>query len=98
MGFIRKALFVGTGGASGAVGIKANSKKERIAKASERQLVLERGARNEQERAERMKKIDAGPDGVVVASTFKEHFRIPWPGDCDHRHGACQGTARRAGP
>ena len=120
MGFMRKALFVGTGGASGAVGIKANSKKERIAKASERELALERDARDEQERAEREREIDAGAwwleegafkglggqipgvyylggylrhpiadrkkchlqmsrDGLVVASAFKEHLRIPWP-------------------
>ena len=37
MGVRRKGLFVATGGRSGAVGIKANSKKERIAKALEAQ-------------------------------------------------------------
>jgi maltodextrin utilization protein YvdJ len=37
---MRKALFVGTGGASGLV-VKANSKKERIAKATEKQLKLQ---------------------------------------------------------
>jgi hypothetical protein len=37
MGFLRKALFVGTGGLSGAAGVKANSKKERTAKALEKQ-------------------------------------------------------------
>ena len=36
MGFMRKALFVGTGGASGLF-IRANSKKERIANALEKQ-------------------------------------------------------------
>ncbi|MHB1853612.1 MAG: hypothetical protein ACYCS2_00955 [Acidimicrobiales bacterium] len=35
MGFLRKGLFVATGGLSGAAGIKANSKKERTAKAAE---------------------------------------------------------------
>ena len=39
MGFLRKALFVGTGGASGLV-VKANSKKERTAKALEQQSRL----------------------------------------------------------
>jgi hypothetical protein len=34
MGFMRKALFLGTGGASGMV-VKANSKKDRSAKALE---------------------------------------------------------------
>ena len=37
MGVLRKGLFVTTGGLSGAVGIKANLKKERIAKALEAQ-------------------------------------------------------------
>ena len=37
MGVLRKGRFVTTGGLSGAVGIKANSKKERIAKALEAQ-------------------------------------------------------------
>jgi hypothetical protein len=41
MGFMRKALFVGTGGASGAF-VKANSKKERQAKALEKQLKLQK--------------------------------------------------------
>lgn len=38
MGFLRKGLFVASGGLSGAAGIKANSKKERTAKAAEAQL------------------------------------------------------------
>lgn len=42
MGFLRKSLFVATGGLSGAAGIKANSKKERTAKAQEAQLRLMR--------------------------------------------------------
>jgi|GEM_PF-3620578 len=37
MGVLRKALFLSTMGISGAVGIKTNSKKERIAKSLERQ-------------------------------------------------------------
>jgi large subunit ribosomal protein L7/L12 len=42
VGFMRKALFVYTGGLSGAAGIKANSKKERTAKAMEKQVRLQR--------------------------------------------------------
>lgn len=42
MGFLRKGLFVATGGLSGAAGIKANSKKERTAKALEKQLRLQK--------------------------------------------------------
>lgn len=40
MGFMRKSLFVATGGLSGAAGVKANSKKDRAAKAAEKQLKL----------------------------------------------------------
>jgi len=40
MGFLRKTLWVSTGGLSGAVGVKANSKKDRTAKAAEAQLKL----------------------------------------------------------
>jgi hypothetical protein len=41
MGFMRKALFLGTGGASGLV-VKSNSKKERSAKALEKQVKLQK--------------------------------------------------------
>lgn len=37
MGVLRKGLWIGTGGLSGAAGVKANSKKERTAKALEKQ-------------------------------------------------------------
>jgi Short C-terminal domain len=47
MGFMRKALFLGTGGASGMV-IKANSKKERTAKAAEKQIRLQKQMLNQQ--------------------------------------------------
>jgi DNA-directed RNA polymerase subunit RPC12/RpoP len=40
MGFMRKALFLGTGGLSGMAGVRANSKKERTAKATEKQVRL----------------------------------------------------------
>lgn len=42
MGFMRKGLFVATGGASGMAGLKANSKKERTAKAMEQQVRLQK--------------------------------------------------------
>lgn len=42
MGFMRKALFVSTGGLSGVAGVKANSKKERTAKAAEKQLRIQK--------------------------------------------------------
>lgn len=41
MGFMRKALFLGTGGASG-LAVKSNSKKERTAKALEQQVKLQK--------------------------------------------------------
>jgi hypothetical protein len=41
MGLMRKALFVGTGGLSGMAGVRANSKKERTAKAAEKQVRLQ---------------------------------------------------------
>jgi hypothetical protein len=37
MGLFRKATFVATGGLSGAAGVRANSKKDRTAKALEEQ-------------------------------------------------------------
>jgi hypothetical protein len=48
MGFTRKALFLGTGGLSGLF-IKANSKKERTAKAAEKQLQLQRQMMRQQQ-------------------------------------------------
>jgi hypothetical protein len=44
MGFLRKGLFVASGGLSGAAGVKANSKKERTAKALEQQNRLAKKA------------------------------------------------------
>ncbi len=42
MGFMRKAFFLGTVGLSGAVGVRANSKKQRAAKAAETQVRLQK--------------------------------------------------------
>ena len=50
MGFMRKALFVSTGGLSG-VAVKANSKKERTAKAAEKQVRLQQQTLRVQRRA-----------------------------------------------
>jgi len=44
MGFLRKGLFVATGGLSGVAGVRANSKKDRTAKAMEAQLRLQKQA------------------------------------------------------
>jgi len=41
---MRKALFLGTGGLSGMAGVKANSKKDRTAKAAEKQVRLQKQA------------------------------------------------------
>jgi len=41
MGFLRKSLIIGTGGAAGMF-VKPNSKKERIANAAEKQLRLQK--------------------------------------------------------
>jgi hypothetical protein len=48
MGFARKTLLVSTGGMSRLLGIKANSKKDRAAKASERQAKLQKQMLKEQ--------------------------------------------------
>lgn len=50
---MRKALFLGTGGLSGAAGVRANSKKERTAKAAEKQVQLLRGSQQQPTRAAR---------------------------------------------
>ena len=49
MSFMRKALFVATGGASGMV-VKSNSKKERSAKAAEQQVRLQKQLLKQQRR------------------------------------------------
>lgn len=61
MSFLRKATFVATGGASGMV-FKANSKKERTAKAMEKQVRLQK----QQMRLQR----PARTDGMVPAMTW----------------------------
>jgi hypothetical protein len=42
---MRKALFLGTGGLSGMAGVRVNSKKERTAKAAEKQVQLQQALR-----------------------------------------------------
>jgi hypothetical protein len=53
MGLLRKTLFIGTGGLSGVAGVRANSKKERSAKALEKQLALQERAAKEMRKAEK---------------------------------------------
>jgi ribosomal protein L7/L12 len=73
MGFMRKALFLGTGGASGVV-IRANSKKERTAKAAEKQLRIQRQMLKANERAATEAAAQAVSDAAtceVVLSAVK---------------------------
>jgi hypothetical protein len=77
MGFMRKALFLGTGGLSGAAGVRANSKKERTAKAAEKQVRLQKQAMGGgRARA-------ASPSRATVAAFripcvhCKQHVRVP---------------------
>jgi hypothetical protein len=63
MGFMRKSLFVATGGVSGVLGVKANSKKDRTAKATEQLARQERSER----RSERL------ADEALAARWFAEH-------------------------
>jgi hypothetical protein len=65
MGLLRKATFVATGGASGLVGVKANSKKERTAKALEEQNRLMK----EQLRLQRELAQSAPPTAQVSQAT-----------------------------
>jgi hypothetical protein len=71
MGFMRKALFLGTGGLSGMAGVKANSKKERTAKAAEQQVRLQRQALRGGQRP-----VASVPSGFVKAKT---KFRVSCP-------------------
>lgn len=50
MGFMRKTLFVSTGGMSRLAGLKLNSTEERTAKAVEKQLRLQRKVAKQQKR------------------------------------------------
>ncbi len=59
---MRKALFLGTGGLSGMAGVRANSKKERTAKAAEKQVRRQKQAmaraRDEQKISELSRPIE----------------------------------------
>lgn len=64
MGFLRKATWVASGGASGLF-IKANSKKERTAKASEKMLKLQQAeAGLERQKGERRLGVNPPPQGA----------------------------------
>jgi hypothetical protein len=68
MGFMRKALFLGTGGLSGMAGVRANSKKERTAKAVEKQVRLQQQALRRPTRtklAEAVRRVDDAAEGIA---------------------------------
>jgi hypothetical protein len=70
MGFLRKATFVATGGASGLV-IKANSKKERTAKALEAQVRLQKQALRQSQPPPSPK-----PKGPTFSNMARISFRL----------------------
>lgn len=77
MGFLRKAAFLGTGGMSGLV-VHANSKKERAAKAAEKQLRLQRQqARLEAQAAKRAaaNPPPAAPTPAVTTPLIADELR-----------------------
>jgi hypothetical protein len=71
MGFMRKALFLGTGGLSGMAGVRANSKKERTAKATEQQVRLTRQTSNTAGRT------STGRRWKVVCPECRQEFLSP---------------------
>jgi DNA-directed RNA polymerase subunit RPC12/RpoP len=81
MGFMRKALFLGTGGLSGAAGVKANSKKERTAKAAEKQLRLQKQMLKEQQRAQRTQSVPhtSAPHAPTAAADGRPRFKVKCP-------------------
>lgn len=70
MGFLRKTLFLGTGGLSGAAGIKANSKTERAAKAAEKQVRIQKQMLKLQQQA-----AHTAPAGNHVRSATDRQLR-----------------------
>lgn len=81
MGFMRKALFLGTGGLSGAAGIRLNSKKERTAKALETQVRLQKRAMR------RQPSVARSPTAVATPPVAPKRLR----------HGDCSVTLVAAG-
>ena len=77
MGFLRKATFVATGGASGLF-IKGNSKKERTAKALEKQVRLQK-AQVRQERRAASQQARANRQANGIAATRASAVAIPPP-------------------
>jgi ribosomal protein L7/L12 len=71
---MRKGLWIGTGGLSGAAGIKANSKKDRTAKALEKQNRLLAQSTGASPYQANRRVIDAheAPDGKNTSSTLDE--------------------------
>ena len=73
MGFMRKALFLQTGGMSRAVGIRTNSKKDRTAKALEKQNRMMKG----QQRAA-LRPQQAGPLHAVTCPSCSATVHLPF--------------------
>jgi hypothetical protein len=71
MGFLRKATFVATGGASGLV-LKANSKKERAARAAEQQAKIMKRAANDDDTQYLQPIVHDDDPGVVKLSLSAE--------------------------
>jgi hypothetical protein len=70
MGFMRKALMVGTLGGARAVGIRANSKKDRTAKALEKQTRMMRGGRRAA--------VPTAPKHAVACPSCSETVYLPF--------------------
>lgn len=68
MGYLRKGLFLGTGGMSRVIGIRTNSKKERTAKATEKQFRLQRKMAN----PPRARAVAVRQDPSLRTTTFAE--------------------------
>jgi hypothetical protein len=73
---MRKGLFVATGGLSGAAGIKANSKKERIAKATEKQLKLQQRQLKIQQ--QQMMRASTQPPAAPADTRASNPVLDPW--------------------
>jgi membrane protease subunit (stomatin/prohibitin family) len=80
MGFMRKALFLGTGGLSGVAGVRANSKKERTAKAAEKQVRIQqqmfRGAQQTTTSAPRRTQATVATFRIPCVHCG-QHIRVP---------------------
>jgi hypothetical protein len=75
---MRKALFVSTGGMSRVVGVRTNSKKERIAKALEKQnRMMMRPARTTSQQAAPLHTVTCPSCSATVHLPFGDNQRCP---------------------